>query len=867
LIGTVLIVLAVLALAGAAAAKKPPAAANVALAAIDRQANRGRLTPPEASRYRGIVDRTARLAARLPEGRATPLRSQLQQAASIAPVLTAPRALAVFSQLEVNDDWFARRGAPAVQTDITDADGVVYRYFPGRGFEFHPLANFGALNAVAGSKNVVATTKLASALLARAVVERNGTVWEYYFDYSGGRAPWLSGFAQAVAAQALARAATVDQTDATALREDARGAYRSLPGRLLQATGFGPWIRLYGFNHDVVLNAQLQSALSLADYAKTAANTEAGALAEALKTAAARALPSFSTGYWSYYALPGDISNVHYQDYVAQLLGILARRDGRFTAAAAEFASFRTRPPQFRLGSAGVGQVTFWISKPSSIRISALGSERRFSAGGGWHTVSWPLPSRPGIFPVSIRATDWVGNSTSVDALPLVHVAAPPRPKKHKAKRTVASARAASTLPPLVVSAGLDQPEQASLAAQAGLGGVRMTLLWPQNASVPDPGAIGALAKLPPGTNLTLALWASSLPADDGGRAALAAYASSLVQQVPTLRDLVLEPAPTPATAAAYAAALAAVDDAVKSAGPTIRIAGSLDGSAAPAATVKALGTTYRASGRAGALMDELDFTPAGAAAKGVWTLTSLPTLTGALGSAFDGTGQPGSSLPLLVDGITADTGAAALRAIACKPTVQGLLFARLVDGPTLDTETGLFAADGTAKPTLTTLTGTISTAQGSTRGCAATSPASPPAAQPAPAPAPPPAAPSKPPSVSKPPTTSTPPATSPPPTVEKPTAVDAPDQLSFPAGLSTAAQPKVHLGCTAACLYLVTLQRATDGAPVLATRGVLTHAGGRSVILPRAPTRGSYRLAVWTVAQSNPGPVSVDRSQILSAR
>ena len=33
------------------------------------------------------------------------------------------------------------------KTDVTDADGVVYRYFPGRCLEFHPLANFGALNA------------------------------------------------------------------------------------------------------------------------------------------------------------------------------------------------------------------------------------------------------------------------------------------------------------------------------------------------------------------------------------------------------------------------------------------------------------------------------------------------------------------------------------------------------------------------------------------------------------------------------------------------------------------------------------------------------------------------------------------------
>ena len=57
--------------------KRPLPAAKVALAAIDRQANRGRLTPSDASRYRGIVDRTALLAARLPSNRASPLLSQV----------------------------------------------------------------------------------------------------------------------------------------------------------------------------------------------------------------------------------------------------------------------------------------------------------------------------------------------------------------------------------------------------------------------------------------------------------------------------------------------------------------------------------------------------------------------------------------------------------------------------------------------------------------------------------------------------------------------------------------------------------------------------------------------------------------------
>jgi hypothetical protein len=100
-----------------------------------------------------------------------------------------------------------------------------------------------------------------------------------------------------------------------------------------------------------------------------------------------------------------------------------------------------------------------------------------------------------------------------------------------------------------------------------------------------------------------------------------------------------------------------------------------------------------------------------------------------------------------------------------------------------------------------------------------------------------------------------------------KPTAVDDPEQLSFPARVTTSAAPSVHVGCTAACLYLVTLQRAGDGVPVLAQRGELPRAGARFVRLPKAPAAGSYRFSVWTVSAANPGPVSVARSGVVSAR
>ena len=195
-----------------------------------------------------------------------------------------------------------------------------------------------------------------------------------------------------------------------------------------------------------------------------------------MQTAAAHALPSFNTGYWSYYALPYDLSSLSYQAYVVQLLQTLARKDDRFADAATAFASFDSSAPSFKLADAGVGAVTFWISKPSSVNISTLGTVRSLSVGGGWHTVSFALPSRPGVFPVSIHATDWAGNGARVDALPIVHVANPPKPKpKHRKKPARKLTAATAALPPLLVGAGLDQPAQAALALQQGFGAVRMT--------------------------------------------------------------------------------------------------------------------------------------------------------------------------------------------------------------------------------------------------------------------------------------------------------------------------------------------------------------------------------------------------------
>ena len=105
----------------------------------------------------------------LPQSRGKHIEVALEQVGALGGGLTSPRAVAVFGQLQANDAYFARHGVPAGGLDITAADGVVYRYFAGRCFEFHPLAEFGALNARVAAKDVAGTERLANALLARAV--------------------------------------------------------------------------------------------------------------------------------------------------------------------------------------------------------------------------------------------------------------------------------------------------------------------------------------------------------------------------------------------------------------------------------------------------------------------------------------------------------------------------------------------------------------------------------------------------------------------------------------------------------------------------------------------------------------------------
>jgi hypothetical protein len=201
-------------------------------------------------------------------------------------------------------------------------DGLVFRNYAGAGYQFQPLLTFAALNNEVLQLRCGAARRLASALLARAVRSGDAVYWEYDFPFEGGPVPWRSGFAQVVAAQALARAGVMLRDPA--LSAVAAASFRGLRRTLLMGFAGGFWVREYGFTDQVILNAQLQSIISLDSYATIAESAAARRLARELAVAARRLLPRFDLGCWARYQLGGSAASLHYQTYHVELLRRIA---------------------------------------------------------------------------------------------------------------------------------------------------------------------------------------------------------------------------------------------------------------------------------------------------------------------------------------------------------------------------------------------------------------------------------------------------------------------------------------------------------------------------------------------------------------
>lgn len=309
----------------------------------------------------------------------------------------------------------------------------------------------------------------------------------------------------------------------------------------------------------------------------------------------------------------------------------------------------------------------------------------------------------------------------------------------------------------------------------AGFGAVRITSQWRPGELAPSPGELAVLRAVEGAGRLTgvrviVSVYqpgSATTPLTPETRAAFAQYVAALAAAARGIDDIVVgnepnlnrfwlpqfNPDGSNASAAAYLALLTQVYDAAKAVDPTVRIWGGATaarGSDRPAGTrpttsptafIKALGAAYRASARTLPVMDGyvhhpyLDASTQSPATQHPTTTTiglaDYGKLVALLGEAFDGTSQPGSTLPILYAEFGIETAIPAGRAASytgaepattrpvdertqglnysqaigiafCQPNVAGLLLFHSRDEMALaGWQSGVYYADGTPKGSL----------------------------------------------------------------------------------------------------------------------------------------------------------------------
>jgi hypothetical protein len=232
------------------------------------------------------------------------------------------------------------------------------------------------------------------------------------------------------------------------------------------------------------------------------------------------------------------------------------------------------------------------------------------------------------------------------------------------------------------------------LAKAAGFGAVRLTSIWAPGLRAPSDGELFALQGAAQAADLTgirilitvMPFGSSTVPLNAKARADFAAYAASLVRDLPTVHDYIVGnepninrywlpqfgPGSADAAANAYEAMLASSYDAMKAVDPNVNVIGgsvsprggddptSSRQTHSPTTFIPDIGRAYRASGRSRPIMDMFAFHPYGESSRIAPTfrhpssttigLGDYDKLVALLGRAFDGTAQKGSRMPIIYD-------------------------------------------------------------------------------------------------------------------------------------------------------------------------------------------------------------------------
>jgi D-glucuronyl C5-epimerase C-terminus len=426
--------------------------------ALRRARMAGHIGAAEHARMLTVVDRARRAVRKLRGLRRTELVSVLGAAEALAADgrLAASRLRQVVLTLHRNIDVFANGSLPAVSQRMSfGADPLVFQYFPGRGMQLHPLATFGAANALAvpclrererrdrARLRVAASRGLARRLgvergqwklrrprfrpaacrqhalrrtldrLAAVAVRRGGfAAWEYAFSFGPGGPFWISAMTQGTAVQALARGGlALGEPRYLELAEQALGAFDAAP-----PTGVGmPGARYAMYSQQPTLevfNGFLQAVIGLHDHAQLTGSTRSRRLYRRAEGVARGWIGAVDTGAWSLYSRGGREATLHYHRLARLFLDRLCERTRRaaYCRAEARFRRYESEPPRLRLGvpsrprAQEPATLAITLSKVSTVVVRAGRWRRVLQLPRGTHRVTW-TPAERGAQRITATAT------------------------------------------------------------------------------------------------------------------------------------------------------------------------------------------------------------------------------------------------------------------------------------------------------------------------------------------------------------------------------------------------------------------------------------------------------------------------------
>jgi hypothetical protein len=368
--------------------------------------------------------------------------------------LRASRLYPLFLTLARNRDWWSSQPLLGSGQRVTFAGSeLIWQYVPGQGLQLHPLGNFGKLNAYAkGSRrNNARNTVLLDELMSIAVPRGGGLAWEYYFDFGGGRPPWVSSLAQGTGLQAIARSAEKLGRMPELLPQIQKGLTlfeQSPPTGVRVETGEGAHYAQYSYSPRLrIINGFVQSLVGLYDVAQITGDARAAQLFADGDRAARVEVPRFDTGAWSFYSRDAITreSDLHYHMLLRDFLSSLCDRTATpvYCTAESRFTGYLTTPPRIELRTTRVRggetkELRFSLSKISraALRVTAPDGRTALSVaagvvGRGTRSIAWKVPRKAGDYTLRVDATDLAGNPAAAEA-PLQVLE--PKRRKRRAK-------------------------------------------------------------------------------------------------------------------------------------------------------------------------------------------------------------------------------------------------------------------------------------------------------------------------------------------------------------------------------------------------------------------------------------------------